>query len=127
MHVYVHTCAMHFQHVYSDRLYDAREKTALGQVRAVKPWKSVYQIGYFPRYGSLRGVGDGKISSPPASAEDRKPRFSAIGSARALRIFAYREMFNFRSQKVAGIPLIAVSCSSVSNAFHIAPVWGERK
>lgn len=95
--------------------YDACEKTAFGQVRAVKPWNRCTKLDIFHAMVRLEGlvVRDGKISSPPASVEDRKPRFPAIGS-RSSNIRVSRNV-QFPPAKSGWIPLIAASCSSVSD------------
>lgn len=116
---------MHISTVISDMFivtgYDACEKTAFGQVRTVKPWNRCTKLDIFHAMVRLEGSAahDGKISSPPASVEDRKPRFSTIGS-RSSNIRVSRNV-QFPLAKSGWIPLIAASCSSVSNV--ISPVW----
>lgn len=57
--------------------YDVCEKTAFGHVRTVKP-ESVYQIGYFPRHGSLRGVGSSRWKNIVAPGQRRRPETSVF-------------------------------------------------
>lgn len=99
--------------------YDVCEKTAFGHVRTVKPWNRCTKLDIFRAMVRLEGSAarDGKISSPPASVEDRKPRFSAIGS-RSSNIRVSRNV-QFPLAKSGWIPLIAASCSSVSNTYHL--------
>lgn len=95
--------------------YDVCEKTAFGHVRTVKLWNRCTKLDIFRAMVRLEGSAarDGKISSPPASVEDRKPRFSAIGS-RSSNIRVSRNV-QFPLAKSGWIPLIAASCFSVSN------------
>lgn len=85
--------------------HDAREKTAFGHVRerTVKLWNRCTKLDIFHAMVRLEG------SAALAMEKYRRPRpASETGNLgfprldRALRIFAYREMFNFRRQKVAG-------------------------
>lgn len=97
---------MHISTAISDMFivtgYDACEKTAFGQVRTVSRGIGIPNWIFSTPWFAWRGrqLTMEKYRRPRPASKTGNLGFPRLD--RALRIFAYREMFNFRWQKAAG-------------------------